>query len=466
MKATILIAIISASLLLASCGSSSGVGPTSPTLPSGTEEWTWVGGANVVDQNGDYGVQGTPAPANIPGARSQGAIWTDASGNVWLFGGGYNVLSGTDVGRFNDLWKYSAGLWTWMGGANGIDQSGTYGTLGVGAQGNIPGARRASAQWTDAAGNLWLFGGNGYDSAATESQLNDLWKYSAGEWTWVGGSNTASTAAIGIYGVQGMAAPGNFPGGREDAVSWSDAAGNFWLFGGFGFDSAGGGPSELDDLWKYSAGQWTWMGGPNVVNQKGVYGIQGSATSGTIPGARWGAAHWTDKSGNLWLFGGYGYDSAGTAGSLNDLWKYSAGQWTWMGGSNVVNQKGTYGTQGSPSGSNIPGARYVGAAWTDMGGNFWLFGGFAIDSVGALGRINDLWEFSAGQWTWVSGPSDIHQNGAYGTQGSAAPGNIPGAREFPVGWTDASGNFWLFGGNGFDSAGSLGVLNDLWKYEP
>jgi len=36
----------------------------------------------------------------------------------------------------------------------------------------------------------------------------------------------------------------------------------------------------------------------------------------------------------------------------------------------------------------------------------------------------------------------------------------------PVNWTDASGNFWLFGGNGFDSAGTQGYLNDLWKYEP
>ncbi len=32
---------------------------------------------------------------------------------------------------------------------------------------------------------------------------------------------------------------------------------------------------------------------------------------------------WIDSSGNLWLFGGYGYDSTGTVGKLNDLWQYS-----------------------------------------------------------------------------------------------------------------------------------------------
>ena len=47
------------------------------------------------------------------------------------------------------------------------------------------------------------------------------------------------------------------------------------------------------------------------------------------------------SSGNFWLFGGLGYDSTGTVGSLNDLWggNYNSGGqwiWTWMAGSNVA----------------------------------------------------------------------------------------------------------------------------------
>ena len=42
----------------------------------------------------------------------------------------------------------------------------------------------------------------------------------------------------------------------------------------------------------------------------------------------------------------FGFNSAGTDGYFNDLWKYSAGEWTWMSGSNGVSQDGTYGTQG------------------------------------------------------------------------------------------------------------------------
>jgi hypothetical protein len=36
-----------------------------------------------------------------------------------------------------------------------------------------------------------------------------------------------------------------------------------------------------------------------------------------VPGSRY--ASWTDSSGNLWLFGGYGFDSGNTLAFLNDL---------------------------------------------------------------------------------------------------------------------------------------------------
>ncbi len=133
------------------------------------------------------------------------------------------------------------------------------------------------------------------------------------------GSNTINQK--GTYGTQGVAAAGNVPGGRDSSRVWTDAAGNVWLFGGAGDDSAGN-LGDLNDLWKYSGGQWTWMGGSNIGNQKGVYGAQGTNAPGNVPGARVGFRVWSDATGNLWLFGGTGYDSTGTAGNLNDLWKY------------------------------------------------------------------------------------------------------------------------------------------------
>jgi hypothetical protein len=53
-------------------------------------------------------------------------------------------------------------------------------------------------------------------------------------WIWMNGSST--TEAPGIYGTQDIAAAGNVPGARYGGASWTDAAGDFWLFGGL--DSA------------------------------------------------------------------------------------------------------------------------------------------------------------------------------------------------------------------------------------
>jgi hypothetical protein len=58
------------------------------------------------------------------------------------------------------------------------------------------------------------------------------------------------------------------------------------------------------------------------------------------------------------------------------------------------------------------------------------------------------------------------QPGIYGTFGTAATTNTPGGRESAIGWTDSSGNFWLFGGVGYDSTGAAGYINDLWRLQP
>jgi len=33
-------------------------------------------------------------------------------------------------------------------------------------------------------------------------------------------------------------------------------------------------------------------------------------------------AGWIDAQGNLWIFGGHGYDPTGNVGQLNDVWMY------------------------------------------------------------------------------------------------------------------------------------------------
>jgi hypothetical protein len=135
----------------------------------------------------------------------------------------------------------------------------------------------------------------------------------------------------------------------------------------------------------------------------------------------------------------------------------------------VCGQPGVYGSLGTPAAGNIPGARWAANSWTDSSGNFWLFGGAGFDSSGGYGSLHDLWKFNpaANEWAWMGGSSTVlSQAGVYGSLGTPAPGNIPGGRDSAAGWTDGSGNLWLFGGNGVDSTGAAGCLNDLWEYQP
>jgi N-acetylneuraminic acid mutarotase len=353
-------------------------------------------------------------------------------------------------------------IWTWVSGSDTGNQTGVYGTKGTPSPTNIPGARVNSISWIDTSGNLWLFGGSGYDSNGYTDYLNDLWKYDGTNWTWMSGSDTGNQT--GVYGTKGTPSATNIPGGRNNSISWIDTSGNLWLFGGDGYDSNGS-TGRLNDLWKYDGTNWTWVSGSDTGNQTGVYGTKGTPSPTNIPGARTYSISWIDTSGNLWLFGGYGYDSNGDFGRLNDLWKYDGTNWTWMSGSNTGNQTGVYGTKGTPSATNIPGARINSISWIDTSGNLWLFGGYGNDSNGSTGRLNDLWKYDGTNWTWVSGGDTENQTGVYGTKGTPSPTNIPGARRYSISWIDTSGNLWLFGGYGYDSNGSAGRLNDLWKYD-
>ncbi len=432
-------------------------------------QWAWMTGATTRNQSGTYGTQGTPAPANTPGGREQSVSWIDGAGALWLFGG-YGFDGAGSPGFLNDLWKYESGTgeWTWMNGASTTNQLGTYGTQGTPAPGNAPGARNDAVSWIDGAGALWFFGGEGWDGTGSQGWLNDLWKYdpATGEWTWMNGASAVNQP--GTYGTQGTPAPANTPGARAEAVSWIDGAGALWLFGGDGFDGAGS-YGHLNDFWKYdpATGEWTWIKGAATISQSGTYGTQGAPAPGNTPGARNGAVSWIDGAGALWLFGGGGYDGAGSAGWLNDLWKYdpATGAWTWIKGASTVDQSGTYGTQGTSAPGNTPGARNRAVSWIDGAGAPWLFGGLGCDGAGSYGRLNDLWKYEpmTGEWTWMKGASTINQVGTYGTQGTPAPANTPGARPDTVGWLDGAGTLWLFGGNGYDGAGSYGWLNDLWR---
>jgi hypothetical protein len=520
----------------------------------GHNDWTWMDGTKTAGPIGapQYGQFPSTAPTtipnpftNTPGARYGAAGWTDKGGNLWLFGGdGWELQGGTPQDTLNapmnDLWvcvRFTVDYCQWqlqgaydptvvtppppaqpttvgklvIANAQHEAQGGSYGSPG------LPPARLGAATWTDNTGNLWLFGGS--DGA---NYLNDLWEFhasalspdftaSAGLWTWQSGGNTFLVDQNGIY--PPTANP--YPGARTNAVSWTDAAGNFWLFGGFGKDGAGT-LGFLNDLWEFAGGTWTFVSGSSLANQIGIgYGTPGVASSTNAPGGRQEAVGWADTAGNLWLFGGEGEDGNNppTAnGILDDLWVYNiaAKQWTFVMGNIKANQTGVYEAQtvvgpvsttgaastcglaaGLTVGANVicspvsttgafPGSRWGASGWTDAGGNFWLFGGWGLDSTGTNGNgaLNDLWVYTPnstvsqpGTWAWIKGSNTGAANGVYGDETQPYKTYeiwTPGGRSNATHWVDGLGQLWLFGGVGYDSTSTTGngYLNDMWRYLP
>lgn len=432
------------------------------TVQVACSTWTWEGGLNTGGAAGNYFT-----PPAQPGARDSQVSWTDSSGKFWMFGGVGFDQSGVR-GELNDVWMFDPGTqqWTAVTGSPNRNTAGMYGSPGIGAVGNLPGGRQNAVVWFNAStGQVWLFGGYGYDSGGTAGVLNDLWMYdpSTQAWTWEGGSDVAS--APGVY-----TSPGAQPGARSTAFSWIDSTGRLWLFGGTNSNNT----SYLNDLWYYDpvAKQWNFVSGSTSAGANGTYGTAG--TPGGIPGARYGVQTWQDSSGHFWLFGGTGFGATSTTPNvLNDLWELDPGsmQWTYISGSEEPGASGVYGTMGVPAAGNVPGARGGGTVWTDTAGNVWLLGGFGYDSLVADSEsfLNDLWTYNptTQQWTWVSGSNVVNTSpGNYGTVGTPATTNQPGSRIFASGWTDTTGHLWLFGGEGYDSASTpnFGDLNDLWKF--
>lgn len=441
-----------------------------------SQNFTWMRGSTSNGTiTGVYGTQGVASSLNDPGTRHGCATWTDANGNLWLFGG-EGISSSPNLSWLNDLWKYNkqTNEWTWIRGSNGPDDSGVYGTLGVASPMNEPGAREFCVSWTDASGNFWLFGGEGFDGAGNFGNLGDLWKYNpqTNEWTWMSGHNTVDQN--GTYGTLGVSSGTNMPGCRHACGTWTDSNGNFWLFGGKGYDATSTTDNFLNDLWKYTTttNEWTWVSGSNNALVNGVYGTIQVPASGNFPGGREFPACWKDNSGNVYLFGGIGLASTLTPnqGYLNDLWKYNpiANTWTWLKGDNITNQNGTYGTMATAAATNKPGARLSSVAWEDLSGNFWLFAGFGF-AASSTGMLNDLWKYSptTNEWTWEKGLNSIAQNGSYGSMGMTASTNIPGARRYNTFWRTQTPKLWLMGGLGMDMS-SIGSdnMNDVWYFEP
>ena len=269
-----------------------------------------------------------------------------------------------------------------------------------------------------------------------------------GTWVWMNGPDTLN--GIGNYGTQGVASASNCPPAFYQAAQWKDKQGNLWIYGG-----EGAAPYQLPgDLWKYDpiVNMWTWVNGPGTGVASLTFAAIGIPSPANNPGAReLGYPSWTDTSGDLWLWGGYG---------LCDLWRYNiaSNEWTCM--AYGYSSQGIFGNLYQLSDSAMPPYRQEeNAVWTDANNNLWMFGGQRTDTRGS-GDGNDLWRYNIalGQWAWMGGRQTLRDSGSYGTLGVESPANRPPARACRTRWTDSS---YLYLTSG---AGQVGMFNDVWRF--
>lgn len=204
------------------------------------------------------------------------------------------------------MWKFET-MWIYVEGSNSTNTIPSYSGM------ITPGSREMAYTW-NVNTTLFLFGGYLFDGTFA----NDLWKFDGINWNWIGGSNVSNQN--GFYGMQGVSSPSNTPGGRRAGVIWRYTNNQILLFGGFGLGSIANTEDEMNDIWVYEEGKWTWISGEMECCTYGMYGIFGVSSTTYSPGSRYGSASWKDSENTLWLFGGFGFGNV-SQGLLNDLWK-------------------------------------------------------------------------------------------------------------------------------------------------
>jgi len=226
-------------------------------------------------------------------------------------------------------------------------------------------------------------------------------------------------------------------------------------------------------------GQWGWISGTNAPNAPSSYVTTGDLRRydpANSPGARAKPAYVRYLTPpfffSLYAYGGYGYDTSGTLGLLNDMIAYDPvlGQWAHMSGNNPLS-----GTADVPPAISPlePGGR-MGASLTHngFGTELFLFGGASTSGGAACSSpdyfscapllYNTLMKFLIGTGAWSYEAGSVTPN-------DASNPALPTPRAGAASWYAPAAITWgtlIFGGWGFQAGGGGGpwALNDLWLY--
>ncbi|TAE18460.1 MAG: hypothetical protein EAY72_00640, partial [Bacteroidetes bacterium] len=142
-----------------------------------TNNWTFVKGETTTNGTGTYGTLNTPAPTNMPRARSNTFGGAIGASQIIIFGG-----ESTNINTLlNDAWMFDvvSNNWTWIGGTNTTNNfsSAANFVFRVESATASPQALSAGASYIMPNGDLWLIAGWGLGNTSTRGFKSTVWRY-------------------------------------------------------------------------------------------------------------------------------------------------------------------------------------------------------------------------------------------------------------------------------------------------
>jgi hypothetical protein len=370
---------------------------------------------NIVTLSDTYTWDGTTwaaVAASGPVARQRHMMTYDTTNKrVLMFGGqtGINDITGVWL---NDLWKYSAGVWTQIAYTTSDGST-------------LPTRSSATFVWEGAVGKALIAGGR---TPGTDP-IPDTWELSGTVWTKISAVDLKQSDAAAAYDsarsrvvvVQGTtfefnSATGTWTtltdgiSGRLFSASAYDANRNrVILFGGFS-------NTPLNDTWEWTGYNWTQV-------------CTSAACIASRPVGRWGTVGAFDSAvGNFVVFGGL---NGGT--TYDETWGYDGNVWSQKCTACVTNSTKPSARTGAAGAFDASRLRTV------------IFGGATGNTAN-----QETWEWNGASWGRVC---------------SVAPcaSTLPAARQYASMVYDSTRRvLMLYGGQDAKAPGTL--LGDTWEY--
>lgn len=431
-----------------------------PSVVAQVLPYKWEKLEHIASKMGEASKSNTPkvtkgsldlGSGNHPSPRQGAMLWNDKKGNIYMFGG-EGIEETGEVGVFNELWSFNLITQSWelKKGNRKVNQKVERYAKSIESINTQPEGRKGASTWVDKNGDLWMFGGRGFDNV---SNYDQMWHFSAKKNNWILMGGTDKTNQKNKVSNKKENSTGSLPGARYGSAFWSDKDGNFWMFGGSVYSNEKAKDSYLADLWQFDFNKKTWILVAGPIEEDPKVSASDKEDFGRIPSARAQASSWYNSNNNsLYIYGGYGLDPKALGdGGLSDLWQFDiiAKRWILLKGKSGHFEKSITGVTGVASDDVTPGFRHEAISWTDDLGDFWLFGGQRTTQNNIMYLNNDIWKYSPSNNKWMY----IQSNGN------------PPIQKGGNGFSDSNGNLWIFGGNYVDSELTNRVSNDLWKFK-